>query len=93
MKNVDIVINFDFPKSVEEFINRIGFVGLEGTQGIVMTYLTPGNMEKAKELLEIVSKQDVSGSGVDAAIASAQENPDVEGLAVEASINVQNVIE
>jgi len=39
VKGIDLVINFDMPYSVEDFVHRTGRTGRAGTTGIAMTYV------------------------------------------------------
>lgn len=39
VKGIDLVINFDMPYSVEDFVHRTGRTGRAGTSGIAMTFV------------------------------------------------------
>ncbi len=40
IKDVTYVINFDFPKGVEDYVHRIGRTGRAGAYGVAISYLT-----------------------------------------------------
>ncbi|KAL5200582.1 hypothetical protein ABZP36_021785 [Zizania latifolia] len=59
--NVAHVINYDLPKSVEDYVHRIGRTGRAGKAGSATAFFTESNHSLAKGLLELMteSKQDV----------------------------------
>ncbi|KAG8075376.1 hypothetical protein GUJ93_ZPchr0006g45396 [Zizania palustris] len=59
--NVAHVINYDLPKSVEDYVHRIGRTGRAGKAGSATAFFTESNLSLAKGLLELMteSKQDV----------------------------------
>jgi len=40
--DVELVINYDFPKQIEDYIHRIGRTGRAGKSGLTVAYLTEG---------------------------------------------------
>jgi len=51
IKNVGIVINFDFPVSIENYVHRIGRTGRAGKTGDSITFFTPMDGQFANELI------------------------------------------
>jgi ATP-dependent RNA helicase DDX5/DBP2 len=61
VKNVEMVVNYDFPNGVEDYIHRIGRTGRAGAKGTAFTLFTSKNAGKAFELAKIMreANQDV----------------------------------
>uniref|UniRef100_A0A0D3GIF1 RNA helicase n=1 Tax=Oryza barthii TaxID=65489 RepID=A0A0D3GIF1_9ORYZ len=59
--NVAHVINYDLPKSVEDYVHRIGRTGRAGKAGSATAFFTESDHSLAKGLLELMTeaKQDV----------------------------------
>ncbi|KAG0515005.1 hypothetical protein BDA96_10G241500 [Sorghum bicolor] len=59
--NVAHVINYDLPKSIEDYVHRIGRTGRAGKAGIATAFFTESNHPLAKGLLELMTeaKRDV----------------------------------
>jgi len=59
--NVAHVINYDLPKSVEDYVHRIGRTGRAGKAGNATAFFTESNHSLAKGLLELMTeaKRDV----------------------------------
>jgi len=59
--NVAHVINYDLPKSIEDYVHRIGRTGRAGKAGIATAFFTESNQPLAKGLLELMTeaKRDV----------------------------------
>ncbi|KAJ7177451.1 P-loop containing nucleoside triphosphate hydrolase protein [Mycena crocata] len=56
VKDVGYVINYDFPKSCEDYIHRIGRTGRAGMKGTSYTYFTNANAKFAPQLLNILKE-------------------------------------
>lgn len=54
VKNVELVVNFDFPQGVEDYIHRIGRTGRAGKKGEAYTLLTQEDGKYAKELIGVM---------------------------------------
>eukprot|EP00171_Calliarthron_tuberculosum_P010946 IDg10946t1 len=54
VKNVEYVINFDFPNNIEDYVHRIGRTGRAGAKGTAITLFTSANTKNARELLNLL---------------------------------------
>ncbi|OAG31255.1 ATP-dependent RNA helicase DDX6/DHH1 [Nematocida displodere] len=50
--SVNVVINFDLPRSTESYLHRIGRSGRFGTKGVAINMVTPEDAEKLREIEE-----------------------------------------
>ncbi len=56
VKDITCVINYDFPRNIEDYVHRVGRTGRAGMTGTAMTYMTRQDWKHAKELIEILNK-------------------------------------
>ena len=54
VKDVKFVINYDFPRQIEDYVHRIGRTGRGGNTGTAYTLFTEDNANMAKHLLKIL---------------------------------------
>ncbi|CAG8518090.1 20173_t:CDS:2, partial [Gigaspora rosea] len=54
VKDVKLVINYDFPTNVEDYVHRIGRTGRGGARGAAITFFTMENAKQAKDLVNIL---------------------------------------
>ncbi|TPX40602.1 hypothetical protein SeMB42_g05924 [Synchytrium endobioticum] len=54
VKDIKYVINYDFPKNIEDYVHRIGRTGRGGAKGTAFTFFTPNNYGQASELYNIM---------------------------------------
>jgi len=54
IKNIGIVINFDFPISIENYVHRIGRTGRAGNTGDSITFFTPLDGQFAYEVINTI---------------------------------------
>jgi len=54
VKDIEYVINYDFPASLENYVHRIGRTGRAGAVGTAYSFFTPANFKLAKELMDIL---------------------------------------
>lgn len=54
--NVEVVINFTFPLTIEDYIHRIGRTGRAGKTGISHTFFQPGDKSHAGELQQVMKQ-------------------------------------
>ncbi|MCL2569601.1 MAG: DEAD/DEAH box helicase [Firmicutes bacterium] len=57
IKNVDVVINFDFPNNDDYYVHRIGRTGRAGKDGVAISLITSGN--QLKDLQTLTNKDGV----------------------------------
>lgn len=53
MKGIKCVINFDMPKSAEDYVHRIGRTGRAGACGAAHSFFTLSNAQLAKSIVEV----------------------------------------
>jgi probable ATP-dependent RNA helicase DDX4 len=57
IKNVSHVVNFDLPKSIDEYVHRIGRTGRVGNRGKATSFYDPEfDAPLAKDLLKILQQ-------------------------------------
>lgn len=54
IKDIRVVVNFDFPTGVEDYVHRIGRTGRAGATGIAYSFLTEQDAKHAKELIAVL---------------------------------------
>ncbi|CAD8086215.1 unnamed protein product [Paramecium sonneborni] len=58
VSDVDVVINYDFPENIEDYIHRIGRTGRAGKKGEALSFIEPRDLDyKLKDELIKVFKQ------------------------------------
>lgn len=67
VKDIDIVINYDMPNCIEDYVHRIGRTGRAGAKGIAHSFFTRKEANLAGELIRILqkSKQEVPNKLLD----------------------------
>lgn len=56
VKDVGLVINYDFPMTIEDYIHRVGRTGRAGETGTAISFFTPTNGRLAKELIQVLKE-------------------------------------
>jgi len=57
VKDISYVINYDMPKSIEDYVHRIGRTGRAGALGTAITLFAPDEDARlAKELIEVLKE-------------------------------------
>jgi ATP-dependent RNA helicase DDX5/DBP2 len=56
VKDITYVINYDFPRQVEDYVHRIGRTARAGATGTAITFFTRGNSKAAKELISVLKE-------------------------------------
>ena len=56
ISGVDYVVNYDFPKDIENYIHRIGRTGRSSSKGTSITLFTDDDAGFAKKLVEILKE-------------------------------------
>jgi len=61
IKGVEMVVNFDMPQGIEDYIHRIGRTGRAGATGVAVSFMTEKHSRLARELTTILKEanQDV----------------------------------
>ncbi|KAI5072605.1 hypothetical protein GOP47_0012711 [Adiantum capillus-veneris] len=54
IKDIRVVVNFDFPTGVEDYVHRIGRTGRAGATGIAYSFFTEQDGKHAKELIGVL---------------------------------------
>ena len=54
--NVELVINYTFPLTIEDYVHRIGRTGRAGKTGISYTFFQPGDKSHAGELQQVMKQ-------------------------------------
>lgn len=54
IKGVSLVVNFDAPRSSEDYVHRIGRTGRAGIGGVAISILTRGEMEAARNIAAVI---------------------------------------
>lgn len=52
------VINYDFPRNIEEYVHRVGRTGRAGRTGESISFFTRSDWSQAKELISILEEAD-----------------------------------
>lgn len=50
------VINYDFPRNIEEYVHRVGRTGRAGRTGESISFFTRSDWAQAKELISILEE-------------------------------------
>ncbi|KAI4461132.1 atp-dependent rna helicase dbp3 [Holotrichia oblita] len=56
IEDITHVINYDFPRNIEEYVHRVGRTGRAGRTGDSISYFTRADWSQAKELIEILEE-------------------------------------
>lgn len=56
VKNVKVVINYDMPNQIEDYVHRIGRTGRAGASGCSFSYITPDKARLARDLMRIMQE-------------------------------------
>ncbi|CAN0443216.1 unnamed protein product [Ectocarpus fasciculatus] len=51
-----MVINFDFPNNLEDYIHRIGWCGRAGAKGVTVSFVGSKNSRNSRELVTILNE-------------------------------------
>ena len=54
IKDVNLVVNFDFPNQIEDYVHRIGRTGRAGKKGFSHSFIDPGEGNMARKLIPIL---------------------------------------
>ncbi|XP_051140539.1 ATP-dependent RNA helicase-like protein DB10 [Andrographis paniculata] len=54
IKDIRVVINYDFPTGIEDYVHRIGRTGRAGATGLAYTFLCDQDMRHASDLVKVL---------------------------------------
>jgi len=88
--DVDLVVNFDVPQDVEYYIHRIGRTGRAGKSGKAITFVSPKDFNKLREIMHfakvtiprmpVPSQSDVAETRTKAVLEAVRETIQAGGL-------------
>ncbi|KAL6497547.1 DEAD-box ATP-dependent RNA helicase 46 [Orobanche hederae] len=58
VKDIRVVVNYDFPTGVEDYVHRIGRTGRAGATGVAYTFLCDQDAKHASELVKLLEGAD-----------------------------------
>jgi len=67
IRDIQIVVNFDFAHNLEDYVHRIGRCGRAGSKGLAISFFTSKNAKMVKDLMRILQE---SGNAVPPALQS-----------------------
>jgi len=56
IENVTLVLNYDAPSSIDDYVHRIGRTGRAGNKGTAITFMNSRNSNIARDLLDLLSE-------------------------------------
>ncbi|CAD5112086.1 DgyrCDS1327 [Dimorphilus gyrociliatus] len=56
IKDISYVLNYDFPRHIEEYVHRVGRTGRAGRRGKSITFMTRNDWARAAELIDILEE-------------------------------------
>ncbi|XP_057804283.1 DEAD-box ATP-dependent RNA helicase 20 [Salvia miltiorrhiza] len=56
VKDIKVVVNYDFPSNLEDYVHRIGRTGRAGATGTAFTFFTHANVKHTRELIKILQQ-------------------------------------
>ena len=58
MKDINIVINYDMPNCIEDYVHRIGRTGRAGEKGIAYSFFTNKDLSIAPDIVKILENSE-----------------------------------
>ncbi|XP_058813426.1 probable ATP-dependent RNA helicase DDX43 [Topomyia yanbarensis] len=58
IEDITHVVNYDFPRNIEEYVHRVGRTGRAGKSGIALSFFTRSDWAIASELINILEEAD-----------------------------------
>lgn len=56
VKDITCVLNYDFPRNIEEYVHRVGRTGRAGRTGTAVTFVAREDWKHAQELIDILKQ-------------------------------------
>merc|ERR550532_2879067 len=72
--DVTLVVNYDFPKNMEEYVHRVGRTGRAGRTGNAVSFLSRRDWANARELIRIL--EDAKAVADSEVVAAVEEEDD-----------------
>ncbi len=57
VKNIELVVNFDLPDQLEDYVHRIGRTGRAGTKGKAISFAAPEQKRDVSAIQQLINKQ------------------------------------
>lgn len=57
IKGINLVINYDVPKSAEDYVHRVGRTARADSTGVALTLINPRDMEKFHNIEQLIEKE------------------------------------
>eukprot|EP00483_Globobulimina_turgida_P010129 UN10148 len=54
--DIHMVVNYDFPQNIEDYVHRIGRTGRCGNKGIAVSFFTRNDCKRAAKLINILKE-------------------------------------
>lgn len=58
IKGLDMVVNYDFPPALEDYVHRIGRTGRAGRKGVAVSFFGKSDAKLAPKLIELLKKHE-----------------------------------
>lgn len=56
VKDITVVVNYDMPQALEDYVHRVGRTGRAGNKGTAYSFFTADHGRKAKQLIDILKR-------------------------------------
>jgi len=56
VKDIDVVVNYDMPNTIEDYVHRIGRTGRAGNTGLSFSFITQKEAGLANDLIKILNQ-------------------------------------
>eukprot|EP00191_Tetraselmis_sp_GSL018_P000959 CAMPEP_0177609298 /NCGR_PEP_ID=MMETSP0419_2-20121207/18998_1 /TAXON_ID=582737 /ORGANISM="Tetraselmis sp., Strain GSL018" /LENGTH=518 /DNA_ID=CAMNT_0019104181 /DNA_START=121 /DNA_END=1677 /DNA_ORIENTATION=+ len=56
VKDIKVVVNYDFPGTVEDYVHRIGRTARAGASGVAYSFMTASNARQARQLVAVLEE-------------------------------------
>ena len=57
IKDINLIINYDVPSDAEDYVHRVGRTARAETTGVALTFVTPDDMYKLKQIERLIENQ------------------------------------
>lgn len=56
VKDIKVVVNYDMPKTAEDYVHRIGRTGRAGALGTAYSFFTTGDARLARQVVDVMQE-------------------------------------